>query len=326
MSSSPSLPPLQIKVIGHRGSGASDSKFNRDRDTKYRTHREAEGTLLSHYKALSSGADGIELDAIETADGYIVCTHADEVQQHILTDFTPSQPYIGRMQYQEVKDIPVGPHGSGRIPLLKEIFQMVLTDFPGRYVNVELKGKQKNFDDGRDTSPSLAEKVLKVVEETAFPLHQIVFSSFSHMYLKELRALSSKAQIGILYNVFKPAGTDLRLFREPCDDVYHPFTQSSLEFSLRSVENISSVHPEIRTVTADLIKTLVDHNIRRLACWAWCEYSPLHHSEDSEEFVAAAKNAIDLCREFGLQELWIITDHVEDMRRFLQRDPERQQI
>ena len=309
---------MEIFIIGHRGGGASDAKFNIDRDNAAGVTRPVEGTLRSQRTALKHGAHGFEMDGIETDCGNIVGTHADAVRQHILVSFEPPADYIGRMTVKEIKNIPVGPAGLGRISTLEETLMMVMNEFPGRKINIELKGKQKNFDDDSRTSPSLAEKVLGIVKKTGFPLRDIVFSSFSHTYLQELAALEPKAKIGMLYDL-PVEGYDgdvgMKMFKDR-PDVYEPFTVPALELTKQRLPTLSSVHPEIQSLTPETVKWTADNNLA-LVTWGWRERSPLEETPGGEHFATATRDAIKMAKEAGIRQMWIITDHIRDMKTFV---------
>jgi len=309
---------LSIKVLGHRGEGASDAPFHRNRDHTARVVRFPEGTVASQRQCFLNGADGFEMDVISTADHNVVSCHADKVEQHVLVDYPMPEKSIGKMKTYQVREIPVGALGLGRIPTFEDVLQMVLDEFPHGMINVELKDKIDNMEDDALTSPSLAQLVASKVNHVKFPLNQLIFSSFSHRYLLDLRAEFSDARVGVLYDPL-PQPQPLYLIGDGMNehlDYRTSLSISSLEKSLELIPNLYSVHAEISSLTAETVKWIANHNLV-LATWARDEYSP---AGDTENTVAARDrilHAVKLCEQEGVKELLIITDHVRDVRALL---------
>eukprot|EP01039_Chlorochromonas_danica_P008114 gene8114-8953_t len=315
-----------VKIVGHRGYGASDAPFNVKRDLNMRVVRPVEGTLISHRKALEDGAYGIEMDVIETLDNYLVGTHADEVRQHVLVPYDAPEKYIGRMTYEQIRNIPVGPDGIGRISLLKDLLEMLKRDFPDRLINIELKGKLGNIEDNSQTTPSLAEKVVKVLEDVDFPFQKIIFSSFSQSYLQDMSKICSQRdhrafRLGMLFEPsadcvgMSLASDGHKLFKDR-DDLSIALNMETLRHVVESIPGLTSVHAEIRCITPDTMKFIREHNLC-LATWALKELSPLDTSKEGQVFANAIDNVLRMADDVGLEELVIITDHILDVKDYL---------
>jgi glycerophosphoryl diester phosphodiesterase len=133
-------------VLGHRGASA----------------HEPENTLKSYHRALTDGADGIEIDVRMTTDGVLVISHDDEVP---LADGAPPAR-ISRLSYSQIKDLRTA---SGEpVPTLRRV--LLFQAETGSMINVELKSDV--------IAPAWMTK--KAISEVA--THggdRIVFSSFS---------------------------------------------------------------------------------------------------------------------------------------------------
>lgn len=309
-----------INIVGHRGFGASDGPFHVARDEKAGTKRPVEGTIVSLRQALEAGADGVEMDAIETADGLVVGTHADEVRHHILVPFEPSQKYIGRMAYDEIKDIPVGPGGLGRISLLRDILLMMKEEFPSRLINIELKGKLNNFEDDSRTNPSLAEKVMKVIDDVEFPLSKVVFSSFAYSYLQDItelyQAKGCKITVGMLFEPLHECVTGPPKILKDREDANTPLNMETLALTLERLPLLTNVHAEIATITPDTMGFIKAHNLA-LYTWALRELSPMQDDEDALPFAEAIDRLILMAKDAKMEELTLITDHIHDVKAYL---------
>lgn len=287
-----------------------------------RVSRYVENTLQSQRQCLQL-ADGFEMDAISTADSNVVSTHADEVAQHILVDFEALEKYIGRMQTYQIREIPVGPEGKGRIPTFDDVLAMVQNEFPTKIINVELKGKIGNPEDDFTTSSSLGQLVAEDIKQANFPLNQVIFSSFSHRYLLDMHAVMPEAQLGILYEgvhpgqVFQPKP----LYRQNDDfqqqlDYSAALSIPSLESTLQLIPSLYSVHAEISSLTPETVRWIAEHNLV-LSTWAWQEHSPHGDTVNNHRARDNILNAVQLCQQGEIKELLVITDHVKDVRAVL---------
>ncbi|MHA1771919.1 MAG: glycerophosphodiester phosphodiesterase [Candidatus Thorarchaeota archaeon] len=148
-------------VIGHRGAAA----------------HAPENTLLSFETAWKMGADMVELDIQFTSDGQIVCAH-----DYDLSRICGLDALIHDTDYDTIRSLDAG--RGEHIPLLSEVL-----DFCKGKVGVNIEIKE----------PGVEEPAYQLVQERHM-LDDVLFSSFFHDTLRNIRAIDSKAKIGILYN------------------------------------------------------------------------------------------------------------------------------
>jgi glycerophosphoryl diester phosphodiesterase len=165
-----SRPPL---VIAHRGASGE----------------RPENTLPAYELALEQRADMIEIDLHRCRDGAIVITHDEELTA------LGGRGEIADASLAEVRALDAG--GGARVPTLDE----VLDRFGSRIAfNLELKRGTRGAYDG------LERATLEAVERRGL-LPQMLFSSFYDPVLARLRALSSRARIGLLISRRFPEGS-----------------------------------------------------------------------------------------------------------------------
>jgi glycerophosphoryl diester phosphodiesterase len=319
---------FKILFLGHRGDGATDSTFHRQRDFFQERARQVENTLASQRKVmLLDGADGIELDAIASSQGTVFVTHADEVKQHVLIeDYELPQKYIGRMKDYQIREIPVGISGKGRIPLLADTLTMFQTEFPNTWINIELKGKVGNTEDQFNQIPSFVSSVIKTIDNIQYPFHQLIFSSFSHRYLLELASIMTtsnrvnEVKLGILYDVTTEDANDMSfpLCRDPQEflDYYLPLSIATLEKTYTALPMLYSIHAEVSSITEETLQWIYDHHLH-IYVWALQEASPppitpLTSMQELLSYPIIEKylHFIELAQKIGFSEVGIITDDV----------------
>ncbi len=160
-----------------------------------------ENTMTAFLLAKRLGADGIELDVHLTADGVVVVCHDSDVART-----TNGEGIIEKMTYAELLELDFGyPDMFGKkfedtkISTLEEVLDAFIP--AGMIVNVELKA----------TSEGIVEKVL-AIEEKYRATGLVLFSSFKHDYLRELKRLSPDSAVAPLYwtdDDFVNTGTSL---------------------------------------------------------------------------------------------------------------------
>lgn len=164
------------------------------RETKVWGHRGASGyrpenTMEAFELAIKQGADGIELDVHTSADGQLIVIHDETVDR--VTDGTG---LVGEKTLKELKDLkvstPAEPEGIYRIPTLQEVLDLMRTT--DMMVNIELKNSICFY-------PGMEEKVLKAVKEAKME-EQLIYSSFNHYSLLQLKQLDQNVQTGILFS------------------------------------------------------------------------------------------------------------------------------
>ena len=165
-----------------------------ERKTKVWAHRGASGyrpenTMEAFELAIKQGADGIELDVHTSADGELIVIHDETVDR-----VTDGIGLVGEKTLKELKALKVStqaePDGIYRIPTLQEVLDLMRgTDL---MVNIELKNSICFY-------PGMEEKVLKAVKERKME-EQLIYSSFNHYSLLQLKLLDKDVQTGILFS------------------------------------------------------------------------------------------------------------------------------
>ena len=161
------------KILGHRGASGYAP----------------ENTLEAFALAAEQGADGVELDVHLSADGEMVVIHDETVDR--TTDGTG---LVCKMTLAELKALNAR-NGMGkeedvfRIPTLKEVYE-VLKPTP-LMINVEIKTDQMLYD-------GICEKLVALAQEMGME-DRIIYSSFNHNTILEMKALNPEAKTGLLY-------------------------------------------------------------------------------------------------------------------------------
>ncbi len=147
-----------------------------------------ENTMTAFLLAKRLGADGVELDVHLTADGVVVVCHDSDVART-----TNGEGVIEKMTYEQLLELDFGyPDVFGKkfegekISTLEEVLNAMIP--AGLIVNVELKA----------TSEGIVQKVL-AIEEKYRDTGLVLFSSFKHDYLRELKKLSPNSVVAPLY-------------------------------------------------------------------------------------------------------------------------------
>lgn len=163
--------------------------------TAIQAHRGAsayrpENTLEAFSLAIEQKADGLELDVHLTKDGHIVVAHDTRLERvsngsGLIADHTLDE--LKSLNFNKL--FPEQP--VCRIPTLGEVYELVkglsLT------VNVELKTTELLY-------RGLAEKLLKLEREHSME-ERVIYSSFNHYSLLEIKSMNPEAKIGLLYQL-----------------------------------------------------------------------------------------------------------------------------
>ena len=155
--------------------------------TKIQAHRGAsaylpENTLEAFTLAAEQGADGIELDVHLTKDGQIVVAHDERLER-----VSNGTGYINTHTLAELKTLDFGK--GFKIPTLAEVYAFIKeTDLT---VNVELKTTELLY-------PELPAKLIKLEQEFSMS-ERLIYSSFNHYSLAEIKRINPFAKTGLLY-------------------------------------------------------------------------------------------------------------------------------
>jgi glycerophosphoryl diester phosphodiesterase len=139
---------------------------------------------------MEMGADGIELDVHLSKDGEIVVAHDASLER-----VSNGKGYINDHTLEELKSLEINDLPSAippyRIPTLSEVFSLVKPS--ALTINIELKTTERLY-------PELPRKLLALADEYAMG-ERVIYSSFNHYSLKEIKALDPSARIGLLYDL-----------------------------------------------------------------------------------------------------------------------------
>jgi len=181
--------PFQAKpsaapyVIAHRGISA----------------KAPENTLAAFSLATkSNGIDMVELDVRLSSDDQVIVLH-DRTLQRTSTGNGAARNY----SYAEITQFNAGSwfHPSfsrERIPTLRSVLELVRGK---RWVNIELKSDFLH----KERRGVLEEKILQVVRECGM-LQHVMFSSFDHHLITNLKRINAGSTTGVLYNLYRDFG------------------------------------------------------------------------------------------------------------------------
>ena len=147
-----------------------------------------ENTLEAYRMALEMGADGVELDVHLSKDGELMVIHDiglerttdghGRVCDYTLKELKKLDACNGMQTYRGV-----------RIPTLREVYELLGP--AGAMVNAEIKTTDCFY-------PGIEEKLLELEKEMGMA-GRIIYSSFNHYTIANLRQLDSDVKLGLLY-------------------------------------------------------------------------------------------------------------------------------
>lgn len=157
-------------IIGHRGAAGEAP----------------ENTLGSFGLAVEQGAEALELDIHESADGALIVCHDASVDRT-----TNGQGLISLMTQEELQKLDAGswfsPHFAGeKLPILEEVFALIPQNI---LINIEVKCAY---------SSRLEQRLLELLQQFG-RLHNVIVSSFDHKILVRLKQAEPELKIGLLY-------------------------------------------------------------------------------------------------------------------------------
>lgn len=155
-----------------------------------------ENTLLAMQRALSQGADGIELDVRLCGSGEVVVVHDPDLRRVAGAGAVVAQTPLSELQRQDLG-------GGERVPLLDAAAELVLGE--GALLNIELK---RDVPDG----PALVAAVVECLRaRNPAQRERVILSSFGARLCAALRAALPDAAIAFLFEreqTAVPAGVD----------------------------------------------------------------------------------------------------------------------
>lgn len=147
-----------------------------------------ENTLAAFKLAADVGADGIELDVHFSKDHQVVVTHDDNVKR--VTGF---DGWVREMTLADLKKLDFSNHMEAfqgeKIPTFEEVLKLVKPT--GMVINVELKTNFQN--------PEGLEEATQMLVEKYGMEDRIIYSSFNHYSLRQMREVAPALPQGILY-------------------------------------------------------------------------------------------------------------------------------
>lgn len=149
-----------------------------------------ENTMSAFQKALSMGAEGIELDVQMSRDGHVVVIHDDKIDRT-----SNGKGFVKDYNLNELKEFDFGSwfgkeFEKEKIPLLEEALDM-LKGWIG-LLNIEIKN-------GPTLYPGIEEKVAGLIKKHNF-IDQTIVSSFNHYSLVKIKGILPEVRTGILYS------------------------------------------------------------------------------------------------------------------------------
>lgn len=147
-----------------------------------------ENTLLAFEIAIKQKADGVELDVQLTKDGELVVIHDEKIDRTSSgTGFVKDYNLNELMKFNFNKSFPQ--YGFVPIPTLEEVYELLKST--NLTINVELKT-------GIIFYEGIEEKLINLAEKMNME-HRIIYSSFNHYSLLNLRKLKHDVKIGLLF-------------------------------------------------------------------------------------------------------------------------------
>lgn len=181
-----------LLLVAHRGLGPT-SVFG----STFPKELPPENSISSIRAAIMQGADAIEIDIFKAADGTVVVTHDDEIwRNEYEADRTGAQlPFgetkdsylVGKKTIDQLREVSIGRDGEV-MPTFLEVAELVnnANDVLAKYeqrpilLNVEIKDST--------VISEILDLVCEGVRQTdKFPLGNIIFCSFKHDALKDLK-------------------------------------------------------------------------------------------------------------------------------------------
>ena len=149
-----------------------------------------ENTLLAFEQAVQQGADGIELDIHFTKDKKLVVCHDEQIRRT-----SNGEGLIESFTYEELLSFDFGAWKDARfagqkIPLLEQVLPIVKQS--GMDLNIEVKNDETHY-------VGIEKAVVDMVN--SFGLNErVIYSSFDHTTLVNLKNYDSRVTTGALYS------------------------------------------------------------------------------------------------------------------------------
>jgi len=155
-----------------------------------------ENTMSAFRKALSLGAEGIELDVHMTRDGHVVVIHDDKIDRT-----SNGKGFVKDYSLNELREFDFGSwfgkeFEGEKIPLLEDVLDL-LKGWTG-LLNIEIKS-------GPTLHSGIEEKVADIIKKYDFVDYTII-SSFNHYSLVKMKKILPEVRTGVLYSegIYEP--------------------------------------------------------------------------------------------------------------------------
>jgi len=218
--------------------------------------------MASIRAALDAGADGIEVDAMETADGQVVICHSDLLADHT---FRPRLPYrVSDSTYDSLRCVRTGRNGDGNIPLLSD----VLDEAGDRIVNIEMKDVKGAKRDRMRSFPNALAAVLRGRDTS-----NIIVSSFALIDLVDISKALPGVKTGLILDFPGNSERPIWPLSFGFEATYLQNTRENIEKAVAILPTLYSVHPEVFSINEDRIRKIIELDLAIYA-WALNESSP----------------------------------------------------
>lgn len=301
----------KVFVGGHRGMGCTDHDF-------YQGLRDiaglpVENSLASIEAAFLAGADYIETDAVMSADGVLFTLHNVVPKDHFFIPGKMPPELLNKMNFADIRLFGTGRGGSGAIDSLAEVLDKIAACDPRTLpwaVNIEIKGVQGSGQP-YETNDYL-QRLADTVKASALPVERVLFSSFSLQNVVAMSHFLPQAQYGMLFaekpearGIYADRADDVRFQYLPFDGAHVASVYDIWEKEAKAGVSLKYLHPEIMTVTPDMISAAAGRSAG-INCWAIFE----ELKDDRKQKYAAT---LQRCGAQGVQ-LTIITDYIPEMK------------
>lgn len=183
-----------VMVIGHRGA----------------SRKAPENTVAAFKLAIEEGADALELDVQQSADGELMVLHDNNLERT-----TSGAGWVGFYNYDDLRQMDAGSwfgieYKRERIPTLREVIKVARERGVGLYI--ELKDPA--------LYPGMVGRVADLLQaEDRTRAGQAIVISFDHDAISELRALNPSLTLGALFGEWRgphfPTAAQLQEIGDP---------------------------------------------------------------------------------------------------------------
>ncbi|MGE6629379.1 glycerophosphodiester phosphodiesterase [Bacillus sp. NPDC077027] len=148
-----------------------------------------ENTMIAFEKAITSGADGVELDVQLTKDGKLAVIHDEKLNRT-----TNLKGFVKDFTYKELKQADAShafyeKTGAVAIPLLEDVLELLKAK-TSLIINIELKNSILRY-------KGIEEKVIQQIEDFQIE-ERVLVSSFHHGSLAYFHTLKPEIELSVL--------------------------------------------------------------------------------------------------------------------------------